>query len=290
MERKETGQRKGQLSQEEKDRRFTKRVKNFVCFNTHLRIVNQIIYKEYIFGLWNNRKDWEFMASIRLAKEHGIISTPNTLKVNLSKIKNKNRSAIAASDFTSGLSYTSVPLSRYEKDAMHARMEVLEHQFINRPTYYVGLPANQIIAVSRQYDRVVACEKEYLMSKFMFDMNRYVGKENNITIHNKDILDFLKHTRRKFNIFDFDFMWIISPELIKNLALCIKRTSKDRALIAVTSAGGRKITEKRYKELMPKLLISELNKDFSIINKPFSGKYKDHIIPMRYELLVIERK
>jgi hypothetical protein len=85
-------------------------------------------------------------------------------------------------------------------------------------------------------------------------------------------------------------MGVINPELIKDLTSCINKTAKNRALIAIISTSGRKITIERYKKLMPKLLISKLNKEFSIINKPFSGRYKDHTAPMRYELLVIERK
>ncbi len=279
------------MDQQENGQRFTKRINNLVCYNTYLRIVNQIIYKEFIFGLWNKKKNWFVKASERLKRDHGIQIAPGTLKQNLSKIKNKTRNAIAASDFTAGISYESSPLSRYEKDSMHARMDALRHEFIDGPSFYVGLPANQIIAVSRQYNYVAACEQDYLMSKFMCDMNRYIGKGDNIRVYNKSILNFLKHTDMKFNVFEFDFMGIITSKLIEEMAFYIRKTSMSRALIAITSVGGRKITIKKYKELMPSLLIHYIsrNEDFSIINKPYSGKYKDHRTPMQYELLVIEK-
>jgi hypothetical protein len=280
------------MDPKEIERRFTKRVKDFVCFNTHLRIVNQIIYKEFIFGLWNKRKNWQVPASERLKREHGIEVAPSTLKSHLLNIKNGKRSGIAASDFTAGISYESSPLSRYEKDALHARMEMLVYQFIDGPTHYVGLPANQIIAAAEQYDNVVACEKDYLMSRFMFDMDRHINKRKNVSVENKDVLDFLEHTNKEFNIFEFDFMGIVTPELIERMVWCVKKTSMDRALIAIVSVGGRKITIKEYKSLMPQTFISELEDDeaFSVVGKPFSGKYKDHKTPMRYELLIVERK
>lgn len=279
------------MDPKEIEKRFTKRVRNFVCFNTHLRIVNQVIYKEFIFGLWNKRKNWADTASERLRRDHGIEVAPRTLMSHLSMIRNGTRNGIAASDFTTGLSYESKPLSRYEKDAMHARMEMLIHQFMDGPTHYVGLPANQIIATSKQYDSVVACEKDYLMSKFIFDMNRHIGKGTNVNVQNEDILDFLERTHREFNVFEFDFMGIVTPDLIERMAHCVKRTTMDRALVAIVSVGGRKITIKEYESLMPETFIAELESDgmFSLVSRPFSGRYKDHKTPMRYELFVIER-
>jgi hypothetical protein len=279
------------MDQQEIERRFTKRINNLVCYNTYLRIVNQVIYKEFVFGLWNKQKNWSVKASERLKRDHGIETSPSTLIQHLLKIKNKTRNSIAASDFTTGISYESIPVSRYEKDSMHARMDALKHEFISGPYFYVGLPANQIIAVSRQYNYVTACEQDYLMSKFMCDMNRYIGKGDNVKVYNESIFNFLKHTDIKFNVFEFDFMGIITPKLIEEMAFYIKKTSMNRALIAITSVGGRKITIQKYKELMPSLFLHYIarNEDFSVINRPYSGKYKDHRTPMQYELLVIEK-
>jgi hypothetical protein len=284
------------MDPQEIERRSTKRVKDFVCVNTHLRIVNQVIYKEF----YSANKDWWYTgkynhswankASERLKKDHGVEVAPSTLMAHLRNIKNGTRDGVAASDFTTGFSIESKPLSRYEKDAMHARMEMLEHQFLEKPLYYVGLPANQIVAVSTRYDSVVACEKNEEMYLFMNHIDIHINRRRKTAVWEKDILDFLEHTEERFNVFEFDLMVAINPRLVRRIVSCIEKTAMRRALIAIISVGGRQITAAEYETLMPNMLKTELgNRHFSEVAKSFSGKYKDHKTPMRYELLVIER-
>lgn len=266
-----------------------KRLGNFVCPNTHLRIVNQVIYEEYILEKWYRRKgEWATKASNRLKSNYGISVTSGTLKQHLTKIKQHRRNPISSSGFIAE-SNNSSSTSRYEKDMMHAQMDMLRYQYIEEPTRYVGLPANQIISVSSKYDHVVACERDHTMAQFMFDMNRYISKDPNLVVKNKDIFDFLEKTNRKFNIYEFDLMTCINMDLINLIAYCIVRTSMDRALVTITTISGRKITIQEYKNLMPKKLLTELLKHFNVVCKPFSGKYRDHKMPMRYEMFVIER-
>jgi len=280
------------MDAQEIERRFTPRVKDFVCYNTHLRVVNQIIYKEFIFAKWEGRDDWAERASVRLERDHGITRTPSTLQSMLGQIRNGTRDGIAASDFTQGFSYESIPASRYEKDAMHARMDILIHERLDgRQLHYAGLPANQIVSVARRYNTVAACEKDQKMATFMFDMNRYISQSDYVKIYNEDIFEFLERTNKKFNVFEFDMMCALDSQIIRRMARAVLKTALSPALIAVVSIGGRHISKFEYECLMPYVLIGELEKsaEWSVTNNPFSGRYKDIKIPMRYELLIIEK-
>jgi DNA-binding CsgD family transcriptional regulator len=254
--------------------------------------VNQIIYKEFVWAKWEGRNDWAERASVRLERDHGISRTPGTIQSLLGQIKNGSRNGIAASDFTQGLSYDSIPSSRYEKDAMHARMEILIHEHLyGHRLHYIGLPANQIVSVARAYDTVVACEKDKQMTRFMFDMDRYINQSSRVRIYNEDVFDFLERTNKKFNVFEFDMMCALNSKMIKRMAQAVLRTALSPSLIVVVSIGGRHISTYEYEVLMPYVLIGHLEKsaEWSIINHPFSGRYKDIKIPMRYELLVISK-
>lgn len=282
------------MDAQEIDRRLTPRVKNVVCYNTHLRIVNQIIYKEFIFAKWEGRNDWAERASVRLERDHGITRAPRTLRSLLGQIRNGSRDAVAASDFTQGISYDSVPSSRYEKDAMHARMETLICEYLDgHKLHYVGLPANQIVSILRTYDTIVACEKDPQMAKFIFDMNKYICKSPWVKVHNGNIFDFLENTNRKFNVFEFDMMCAINSKMIRRIANTTLKTALSPALIVVISIGGRHISTNEYETLMPGTLIGEIEKsgEWSVINNGWyaGGRYKDIKIPMRYELLVIQK-
>lgn len=257
-------------------------INNFTCYNSHLRLVNYIIYQEYINAKRENRNDWALNASNKL-KEYGIERTPTTLISTFASIRNGTRSPIASSGFAN-------IQSRYEKDAMYARLEIYIHEYLYE-TFYVGLPANQLIDVVKKYDNVVACERDEVMFNFMIDLNKYII-EKDIEIENDNVFNYLNSTSKKFNVFDLDLMEAVNEERIINIADGIKRTAMDIAIVLLVSIGGRHISIAEYKNLMPKRLIDELEKDglWKVINNPFSGKYKDVIIPMRYEILVIEKQ
>lgn len=269
---------------------YEKHLNNFVCSNTYLRLVNQTIYEEYVFEKWNKTKNiWAKKARSRLKKTYGINVSLNTLTNNLLKIKKKERNPIAASCFISD-KYEGKSSSRYEKDMMHSQMDILRHQFIFEKTNYIGLPANQIVSVSNKYDYIVACEKNFLMAQFMSDMNKYISKNNNLVVKNLDIFEYIKDNEKYFNIFELDLMTYVNMDLINKIVNCLNKASMNRSLVAITTIGGRKITINEYRRIMPSKLVSALSNNFTVINKPFSGKYKDHKMPMMYELFVIERR
>ena len=267
-------------------------VSNFICFNTSLRIINQVIFREYLSPLLEikSNKDWEIRVCDKLKLEYGIDLLPRTIKKYLTDLKKGRRNAIAASDFTSKIPEKSIPLSRYEKDSIYARLDLLIHLYLQEEINYIGLPANQLLAFSHKYHNIVACERDYKMAQFMYKMKSELITNKNVEVVQSDIIDYLEKTDKKFNLFDFDLMCALNPLILSRLINCIARTSMDTSVISIVSIGGRKITTKEYERLMPYLFIFKLKKKgFQFINKPFSGRYKDHRFPMRYELFVIKR-
>lgn len=267
------------------------KIDNFKCYNSHLRIVNFSIYNEYVKAKREGRKDWADRASRWLCDKHGIVRTPGTLIGMLASIRNGSRAAISASGF---IGDDLDPQSRYEKDAMYARFEVYIHEFLHGiPTYYVGLPANQLVSVAQKYNSTVACEREPSMAIFMRDLNRFVVKNVNVRVEPVDIFDYLSVTKNKFNVYDLDLMEALNAGRVEYISSLIKRTALDRAVIVLVSVGGRHITKKEYDQLMPSKFVENIeeNHEWKIINSaPFCGRYKDIKMPMRFVVLVIEKR
>ena len=274
-------------------RQYDNIIDNISCLNTKHRLINQIIMKEFIFSHWKkDLKNWEKRASKRLRDNFSIKIQPSTLKSRLYGIRNRQINPICASDFSQGVSYESIPASRYGKDSMQLAFNVLINSFLTtRKLKYVGLPANQLAYYSSLYHKVRACEINEDMMKYMKALNKLIIRQNNVHVINKNIFEYLNNTREKFNIYDFDLMLAINLDIIDKIAYSVNRTMENTAIISITSIGGRHITTKQYNELMPSLLVEKLESlGLNIINNPFSGAYRDIKMPMRYEFLVIERK
>lgn len=264
------------------------KIDNFKCYNSHLRIVNFSIYSEFVKAKREGRKDWADRASKWLCEKHGIVRTPGTLIGMLASIRNRSRSAISASGF---IGDDLDPQSRYEKDIFYGKLEVYVHEFLcDFDKHYVGLPANQLMYVAQKYDTVVACERDQNMAYFIRDLNRFIIKKSNVVVENSDIFDYLMATEKKFNVYDLDLMTHLTEAKIKNIVKSIKRTAAKRAVVALVSIGGRHITIKEYKTLMPEIFINEMEyEDEWCVVGNFSGKYKDIKMPMFWEIFTIER-
>jgi len=267
------------------------KIENFTCHNSHNRLMNYIILNEFVKAKREKRTDWAVRSSNWLRENFGINRTPGTILSMLSSIKNGSRSPICSSGFN-GKDLD--PQSRYEKDAMYARFEVYIHEFLNGiSTFYVGLPANQLVCVAKKYDSIIACEFEKNMALYMMDLNRFVIDNPNVRVEPVNIFNYLEVTKNKFNVFDLDLMTSLTEIRIEKIVSVIKRTALDRAVVILVSIGGRHISTKEYEALMPTKFIYEIEKDgdWKIINAaPFCGNYRDLVIPMRYAITVIERE
>jgi hypothetical protein len=249
-----------------------------VCDNTRHRIINQAIIKESIHG-----GDWGDRAR-RFLKEHKISLSTSMLKKYRRKLLNGTRDPICSSDFGNN-----VIGSRYGKDMMYAEFNTIQNVFISEKKY-VGLPANQILKVCKDYSKVIACEKNNDMFGFMSELINNFPVEN-VSLVNEDIFQYLKNTDEKFSVFDFDLMCHISLDVIKNICESLNNAAENKAVFNLATSFGRKITRKEYDDMMPHTLIMCINNDTDFeVKFNQSGSYNDHIIPMKYEMMYVERK
>ena len=115
-----------------------------ICPNTRHRIINQVMYEEFIYGLLTNELHWENKASERLAN-FGILLSPQTLLMNRKKIRSGERDPSCVANFSGKISEGEVYTSRYGKDGMYKQLKMMVDLFVKDKSY-VGLPANQILS------------------------------------------------------------------------------------------------------------------------------------------------
>ena len=261
-----------------------------ICPNTRHRIINQVIYEEYIWGIWNNKSNWTEASRKRLQK-YGIDLKDSVLKSYKLQLKKGERDPISAPSFKGDL-FSGNYASRYGKDGMYKQFELWATIFAEPGKNYVGLPANQILSVVRSFnpENVYACESDATMARFMLSLLRHFSNPPHATIIDKDIFEFLLATKNRFSIFDFDLMCQINSDgLIEKLSNCIYRTMENKAVVNIATTVGRWISDEEYKKIMPAALIKNLQKLGANITQLYSGGYNDRIIPMRYEFLALEK-
>ena len=263
-----------------------------VCPNTRHRIINQVIYEEFISALWSGQEMWEEVAHLRL-KEYDIDVSSGVLKSYKAQIKNGSRSPISSSNFSNSLFGSSFS-SRYGKDAMYGQFSLWEKIYLkDQEKIYVGLPANQILFINQMYgaENVFACDSDEYMIRFMVGLQEHFSNRPHANIFYGNIFDFLSDTDVKFSVYDLDLMCHANaPGLVSQTAKGIVETAQDRAVINIATSVGRWISEETYFSIMPGELIAEIEKYGYNVLDVFSGGYNDRIIPMKYEFLAIERR
>lgn len=178
--------------------------------------------------------------------------------------------------------------ARSGKETMYGQIDLLERTFLQGiGLSYVGLPANQILSVIRKYgDSVRACERDRRMVRFMRFLKDRFFPESGAHVIDGDIFWYLDETEERYTVFDIDLMMYVKGSTVDQIASAVNRTAGQRAVISVASCIGRKITEAEYRTLMPSRLIEKLKLR---VLANYSGGYCDHVAPMRYELLAVER-
>ena len=254
------------------------------CGPTKHRVINQIIFEEYI----NKPDGWANRAIERL-KKYRIEITKNTLLSYRRKLISglRDPSTVSLYGGTSNSNFT----SRYGKDGMYLQFKLWCDIFVSEPRY-IGLPANQILAVSKDFspEKVVACEKDKSRCEHMKKMQTYFSEPPYATIKNADIFKFLMNTNIKFSIYDFDLMCHISQNVIEKVVSAVARTSMKRAGINIATTIGRKITESQHNNMVPSLILDACkNKNLEVI-KYYCNGYNDRVMPMRYIFLAINNR
>ena len=279
---------------EEKNASETRNLPVYViCHNTRHRIINQVIYEEFIFGLLLKTSNWEEKAVKRLSN-FGINLSSITLKMYQGLLKTGKRDPASIANFSSMFENEELYTSRYGKDGMYKQLHMMISLWLrNGERKYVGLPANQILSINKEfgYENVVACERDKVMSEFMFCLQRHFSPSgNHATLINDDIFNYLSKTDKKFSIYDFDLMCCIdSNNILNKLIDNISKTSMDKCVVNIATTIGRKISESTYRSIMPGQFIEKISKTMNVVGHHSDG-YNDRVIPMRYELFMLERK
>ena len=263
-------------------------IHNWVDSTTRNMVINQVVFEEYIKSVLGKYRRWATKAQARLA-QYGIDLTTTTIQNHYRALRSGKRKPAAASSF-SGKPFDNRLIARYGKDLVYSKFELMVDMFVEDGTNYVGLPASQILMAARNYDSVDACERSTDMMAFMFMLKRHFAPAASVSFHAEDIFDFLGETDKKFSVYDFDLMCVITNGLLDQITEAIHNTSQTVSVINVTTCGGRKITEFQYDMLMPDPLFGRLEKLKWRILSAHSEKYVDSVMPMRSELFVLERR
>lgn len=243
------------------------------------QIVNQVVMEESI-----NEQGWVERAKQRLLEygikgEGGAGLTHGTIRKIKRDLFRGKRRADGTSSF-SGRLYNSLG-ARSGKDVMYGQFDLLTSS-LNRKLY-IGLPANQVLHNSSKYEFVNAFELDEKMFNFM---RHTTQQTSNVKLFNEDILKYLKNTNDKFSIFDLDLMIFLNQNKIDNICKLINNTGLFDVVVLIASCIGRKISEDQY-----------FSYDFESVFKQkydiethYGEKYKDAVIPMRYELFKLRKK
>lgn len=247
-------------------------ITNWIDRNARNRIINQFIFEE----LYKDTPTWTQKVQERL-KFYNIEISADTLHRYAKDLKDI-REPVCASAFnnsTNGLS------ARVGKEVMYGQFDMLVKLFINE-IKYIGLPANQILSIARKYKNIVACERDFEMYKFMSFLKQNFADQQ-IEIINSDLFKYFDSTDKKFNVFDIDLMLVMTEELVDKLYTSIINHCEVPSVVNIVSCVGRKISDIEY-EIRTTRLIRLLK---SRMLHHYSGRYCDHVIPMRFEMFVI---
>lgn len=251
------------------------------------QIINAVIYHEKYTAYKERRRNWAVSAQKHLTKWGINISTARLNQIDRA-LRNGERAYMSASAFRG-----SDIKPRGDKDVMYAGMYMVENCILDGK-HYIGLAADQILSVASRYDTVTICERDPEMVAFMLFLKRTYMPQKPIALHHCDIFEFLNKTDKKFSVYDFDLMCYATPELASSIANAVTKTSEDMSVVNTVTCIGRKITRKKYRQIMPEKLIGAIEGvngwEANKIEPPDKyGKSRDSAMPMRYELLFVQK-
>ena len=264
-------------------------LKNWSDPTARHQIINQIVFEEYI--IFSKDKTYNWKAKVKRRLEfYGIYLEESTINSIRQQLKNGKRNASASSTF-GGKLYKELG-SRIGKEKMYGQIDILSYLYLKKSPNkinYIGLPANQFLYLIRKYGgNIIACELNKDMFEFMKEMKNEFAPNSSAEVFNENIFEYLDRTNKRFSFFDFDLMKQINRNDVENIVCSVLKTSESISIVSVASCIGRKKTEKQHKEIMPKYFIEKIKEKSGNVLECFSGGYIDKIIPMRYELFVIQ--
>src|SRR5574343_1348153 len=218
-------------------------------------------------------------------KFHNIVLQPQELETRVRLIASKKQIPLLPSIFTKQLG------PRHGKDVAYKRFWTLVDDYIpdtcNR--YYVGLPANQILSIYPRVHLMAACEKSSSMLRWQLQA-REKFQLDRLHLLPADIVTFINDDlfAKSWNIYDLDLMCNTTDELITKISSGLLSTmTKGPVVVNITTSIGRCISKEQYRNLMPDTLVTQLKKSGVKIIESISGRYRDRMVGVAYEHLVL---
>lgn len=260
-------------------------LKNWSDPNARHQIINQIIIEEYVNACKEKRRNWIGTVQKRL-QHYGIEISRGCISCYCRELKTGIREASVTSSFGGNL-YGDAG-SRTGKNGMYKQLDLLVDLFLDEVDY-VGLPANQILHITRKYKKVVACEIDKDMFEFMRNVKARFAPDSNTSIYRENIFSYLERTAEKFSLYDLDLMQHLYDKDINKIVALISKTCKKRCIVNVASCIGRARSRQDYMSTVPRFFTKKFPQHRCYVIHHFSGNYSDRVTPMQYELFVIER-
>jgi len=251
-----------------------------VNHQTKEQITNYCIIDEYL----RSKQNYTGRTVDRL-KEYEIVYTKNHIQTIKRELTLGERSVDLPMVFGNKIG------SRYGKDIMYSEFWRTVELSLSQPKKYLGLAAYQAEAVCQQVGdprNVLVCERDKEVHTWVRRMyDEFLGKPGPLFL-NKNIFD-LKDPP-SFSILDLDLMIQLSTtDQVSMIATLIAKTEEPICIVNITTCIGRGVSELQYDSLMPSHLLLLLEKKGLKVTHLFSGGYRDRVIPMRYQHLVVEK-
>lgn len=155
---------------------------------------------------------------------------------------------------------------------------------------YVGLPANQLSEILSHVETIDSCERDKEMFSWQQRYCDTFGLSSKVSLCQKDIFVFMQEEHKNWNVIDLDLMCFISEGFITKVTdtLALLDGTGIKCL-NLASCIGRKITKAQYNSLMPGRLEEELKKRGMEVVDANRSYYKDRVVPIACEHLVIKK-
>jgi len=193
--------------------------------------------------------------------------------------------------------YNGTPGTREGKDQSYAAFWALVDVFIPRrwERSYLGLAANQLDVIRTHIGlkTIVVVERDKDKAEAMKTLAERCSTERwfpQVEIRNEDIFDVMMREENRFNVLDLDLMTFL-PEDSIDWAKAIMYCTVDHGptVVNITTCIGRIITAEQYRKNVETLKDNLGKVGISLVGKSSFG-YKDRVIPMRSEKLILTKE
>jgi len=256
------------------------------------QIINYVIVDEYLKGRFHYAK--RAMLTLR---EHGILTVPQKsstiTELYLQSIKNRLVNGEREPAFPAYFNGEVGP--RHLKDQMYAALwRTCEMVLGNEPLRYCGLAAKNVEVISKKARVAHICETDPKTFKWLNKFyTLFKEADPGVKITNKDIFEHLNSVKTysdTYNVLDLDLMISLNLETpLAQWANIIHKSTEKISVVNIVTCVGRGNSILQYHSLMPNFMAECFRKAGFKEVQSYSGKYRDRIVPMRYEHFVLRK-